>query len=470
VHARACCSSACTVRMGRVPAYAPWAGCSRCSPPDRPGDRAPVLEQHRANRPGSIASRRALLMALASRSAAGTIDFLPAIVSTSCRWGRCAARSALTMPSRLALRLVEISAAYAADQLMDSMSDGVLMIDRDGWCAWSTGRRRDLGIDRGQLMDRLPPATLATEVLGWQQLPFFPRPTWRGERAYVRRTAPARARRERGADARARTGTRGGTIGCATSPRRQRTGADRAAGLLRPAQHLPNRLLLRERFGEAIARAKRGHAMAATLFMDLDRFKQINDTLGTMPATCCSRRWPSASAPACARPTGCCARRDGQRQHAGALGGDEFVLLLSPIARRRTPPRSLAHPRALSRPFSLNAAPRSTAVPASASASTARCDEAETLMKKADSPCTRPRSRRNLFRFHDEANERLDAQAHRPAQQHARGLNRQESCCTTSRRWRAARARSRAGRQVYWRIRARLLPAAEFVSAARTAR
>ncbi len=51
------------------------------------------------------------------------------------------------------------------------------------------------------------------------------------------------------------------------------------------AQHdtltgLPNRLLLNDRVGQAIALARRQHGQAAVLFMDLDGFKYINDSLG----------------------------------------------------------------------------------------------------------------------------------------------------------------------------------------------
>ncbi len=43
---------------------------------------------------------------------------------------------------------------------------------------------------------------------------------------------------------------------------------------------LPNRLMLRDRVTQAIARAQRNQTRLAVLFIDLDRFKTINDTLG----------------------------------------------------------------------------------------------------------------------------------------------------------------------------------------------
>ncbi len=47
-----------------------------------------------------------------------------------------------------------------------------------------------------------------------------------------------------------------------------------------PLTGLPNRTLMRDRLMHAIQRARRNHTMIGLIFLDLDRFKNINDTLG----------------------------------------------------------------------------------------------------------------------------------------------------------------------------------------------
>jgi PAS domain S-box-containing protein len=71
---------------------------------------------------------------------------------------------------------------------------------------------------------------------------------------------------------------------------------------------LPNRTVVMERLQRAISHAQRHRGYGfAILFMDFDRFKQVNDTLGHGAATNCCARSPSAWSTHCAPATPWCA-------------------------------------------------------------------------------------------------------------------------------------------------------------------
>jgi len=80
---------------------------------------------------------------------------------------------------------------------------------------------------------------------------------------------------------------------------------------------LPNRVLLRDRLDHVLAMSKRSDGIAALLFLDLDRFKQVNDTLGHDMG---DRLLQHVAA--CL--TGCLRAED----TAARIGGDEFVVIL----------------------------------------------------------------------------------------------------------------------------------------------
>ncbi|HUW37616.1 MAG TPA: EAL domain-containing protein [Rhodocyclaceae bacterium] len=87
-----------------------------------------------------------------------------------------------------------------------------------------------------------------------------------------------------------------------------------------PLTRLPNRVLLRDRFEQAVTVAEREQARVALLFLDLDKFKEINDSLGHTVGDELLVQI-SARLQACVRASDTICRQ----------GGDEFIILLNAV-------------------------------------------------------------------------------------------------------------------------------------------
>ncbi len=86
---------------------------------------------------------------------------------------------------------------------------------------------------------------------------------------------------------------------------------------------LPNRTLFHDRLGQAMVQAKRHGQSMAVMFLDLDRFKVVNDTLG--------HQIGDALLQAVAQRLKACLR---EGDTLSRIGGDEFMLLLPQIRSR----------------------------------------------------------------------------------------------------------------------------------------
>jgi diguanylate cyclase (GGDEF)-like protein len=138
--------------------------------------------------------------------------------------------------------------------------------------------------------------------------------------------------------------------------------------------NLPNRLLLMERMAQAIAMARRQGTRMAVLFIDLDRFKVINDSLGhaigDLLLQAVGQRLLSVI-----RTTDTASRQ----------GGDEFVVLLSEVANERAV-SDLADKlcRTLAEPFQLDGETAHIGGTIGISMYPDDGEEAETLIRNAD--------------------------------------------------------------------------------------
>jgi len=137
---------------------------------------------------------------------------------------------------------------------------------------------------------------------------------------------------------------------------------------------LPNRRLLRDRLSLAIAHARRNKRTMAVMYLDLDGFKHVNDTLGH-DAGDTLLRMVAARLVAAVR----------QEDTVARLSGDEFVIALWELSHADDVARLASKIiQAVSQPYGIQS--RSVSMTASVGVSTypTHGEEAETLMKSAD--------------------------------------------------------------------------------------
>jgi len=169
----------------------------------------------------------------------------------------------------------------------------------------------------------------------------------------------------------------------------------RSLEMSRLAQHdsltgLPNRVLFNDRLTQAISLAVRQDKQLAVMFVDLDQFKKINDSLGHGVG---DKLLQSVAA----RLVNCVRRTD----TVSRLGGDEFVVLLSQVEREEDAAVSARKIlRALAAPHTVDDKNLDISVSIGVSAYPSDAADAESLMNKADTAMYEAKKQgRNNYQF-----------------------------------------------------------------------
>ena len=157
---------------------------------------------------------------------------------------------------------------------------------------------------------------------------------------------------------------------------------------------LPNRLLLQDRFEQAKARASRTNWCVTLLFLDLDNFKSINDTLGHDSGDAFLKQIATRLS-ACMRETDTISR----------LGGDEFLILLPDLTQAEDAAPILAKlMEQMQMPFYADGHEISTSVSMGVAIFPEDGTSFESLLKKADMAMYKAKSDgRNTYRYFDDA-------------------------------------------------------------------
>ena len=150
---------------------------------------------------------------------------------------------------------------------------------------------------------------------------------------------------------------------------------------------LPNRALLIDRIGQAIALSWRNMEQVAVLFLDLDGFKHINDSLGHLTGDKLLQSIARRLQECVRNPDTVC-----------RLGGDEFTIILGGPTKTNLEKVAARILKSLSRPYIIQGLKIDFVTP-SIGASTYPKDgqDAEILLKNADSAMYKAKERRNCF-------------------------------------------------------------------------
>jgi len=153
---------------------------------------------------------------------------------------------------------------------------------------------------------------------------------------------------------------------------------------------LPNRFLFNDRLGQAICLAKRNARQFALLYIDLDKFKPVNDTLGH---DCGDQILKKSAERICEQVR--------KSDTVARVGGDEFTVILNDTSRPQDVEVAQKIIAALTMPFRLRNHPRAIKIGTSIGVAVypSHAQDHETLIKKADVAMYNAKTQGNCVRF-----------------------------------------------------------------------
>ncbi|MEK7321989.1 MAG: diguanylate cyclase, partial [Pseudomonadota bacterium] len=232
-------------------------------------------------------------------------------------------------------RLIDITPAFAAQKIIETINDGLVLLDTDGVVRFANQTACGmLGYDPAGILGArlgealgLKSATLQTLLDG--------KPLNHYETAYPHPNGVASHLGISTSLMRDRDGTPA-TFVCVLRDITENKQAEeqiRQLAYYDSLTQLPNREHFRQRLAAALVAARQGNHQLAILFLDLDHFKRINDSLGhsvgdqLLHLVAERLRQSVRDAAHSGSPT-----RDNESLVA-RLGGDEFVIVAYPIGR-----------------------------------------------------------------------------------------------------------------------------------------
>ncbi|MFL6650275.1 MAG: EAL domain-containing protein [Sulfurifustaceae bacterium] len=346
-------------------------------------------QAYRRARAGSIAARRAQLLFIAwGIGSFGAVDFVPMYGIDMRPFGFLIVIVGVSITTYVTARyrLLDITPAFAAQHIIENMNDGLIVLDKDGIVRVAnstllvmigTTKEEFVGKTVPQsLLRLLSPAELSSIEAGV--------PMQNREIEFIRPDGTEMVLSVGVSTMRAAGDDNAAYVGVVRDITERKRAEQRIRYLAYydNLTNLPNRQSFQEHLRAALAHATRNKRKVALLFLDLDHFKRINDTLGHALGD----RLLQAVA---GRLLGCVRKtRIGAKEIEGSvarLGGDEFIVALQDIENQdditRVASRLLA---AVSEPIRLDQHEIAVTASLGISVYPQDGDDAEALLKNAD--------------------------------------------------------------------------------------